>query len=65
MFRVEGLRNKNEVHLDPHTLRLMVLTTASGWLMIAMGLAKNLLERRRNDRVCPSCGRNADSCSCG
>jgi hypothetical protein len=32
--------------------------------MVEMGLMKNLLERRRNDRVCPSCGRNADSCGC-
>jgi hypothetical protein len=42
----------------------MALTTAAGWLMIESGVLKNLLERRGAHRVCPSCGRNADTCGC-
>jgi hypothetical protein len=42
----------------------MALTTGAGWLMIESGLLKNLLERRRGHRTCPSCGRSADRCAC-
>jgi hypothetical protein len=52
------------VHLDPQLYLLMALTTGAGWLMIESGVFKSLLERRRENRVCPSCGRNADSCVC-
>jgi hypothetical protein len=52
------------VHLDAQIFALMALTTGVGWLMVESGVFKNLLERRRERRVCPSCGRNADICGC-
>jgi UPF0716 family protein affecting phage T7 exclusion len=52
------------VGLDSQTVVLMVLTTGAGWLMIESGLLRNLLERRRHRRVCPSCGRDANTCGC-
>ena len=64
MFRSRSRCNKNDVHLDPQLFALMALTSGAGWLMIEAGVFKNLLERRRERRVCPSCGRQADSCGC-
>jgi hypothetical protein len=64
MFRSESRCKKIEVHFDFQILALMVVTTGAGWLMVESGVLKNLLERRRERRVCPSCGRNADSCGC-
>ena len=52
------------MHLDPQILLLMLLTTAAGWLMIQSGFFKNLLDRRRERRICPSCGRDATTCAC-
>ena len=52
------------MHLDPQILTLMALTSGVGWLMIESGVLKHLLERRRDRRICPSCGRNATSCGC-
>ena len=64
MFR-SGVRcNKDEMHLDPQILLLMLLTTAAGWLMIESGFVKNLLDRERDRRICPSCGRDATTCAC-
>ena len=51
------------MHLDPQIV-LMLLTTAAGWLMIQSGLFKNLLDRRRDRRICPSCGRESTTCAC-
>ena len=63
MFR-DGVRcNKVEMHLDPQIV-LMMLTTAAGWLMIQSGLFKNMLDRRRDRRICPSCGRDSTACAC-
>ncbi|HEX6952984.1 MAG TPA: hypothetical protein VF124_09330 [Gaiellaceae bacterium] len=45
------------MHLDPHVAIAAVSTLAAAWLMITAGLQKNALERRRQRRVCPSCGR--------
>jgi len=53
------------VHLDPQILALMALTTGAGWLMTEAGVFKKLLERRRERRVCPSCGRDVDAYVCG
>lgn len=64
-FRSGGACKKSDVRLDPHLVLLMVLTSAAGWLMIQAGLLKNLLDRRRDRRVCPSCGRDAATCGCG
>jgi hypothetical protein len=46
---------------------LFVLTTGLGWIMIASGLEKGVLEWRRRRRICPNCGREivGRSCSCG
>jgi hypothetical protein len=52
------------VHLDPQTLLLIAATTGAGWLMIESGFLKNMLERRRNNRICPSCGRDTERCDC-
>ena len=64
MFRRRKGCNKSDVHLDPQILTLMALTSGAGWLMIESGVLKHLLERRRDRRVCPSCGRNATTCGC-
>jgi hypothetical protein len=64
MFRGVARCNKNDMHLHLQLLVLMTLTTVIGWLMIESGVVKNMLERRRDRRVCPSCGRNAVSCGC-
>ena len=64
MFRGRTGCNKNDVHLDPQILTLMALTSGAGWLMIESGVLKHLLERRRDRRVCPSCGRNVTTCGC-
>lgn len=51
------------MHLAPQMVTLLV-TTGAGWLMIESGVFKQMLERRRQRRICPSCGRNAQSCGC-
>jgi hypothetical protein len=51
------------MHLAPQLITLLV-TTGAGWLMIESGVFKHMLERRRQRRICPSCGRNAQSCAC-
>jgi hypothetical protein len=64
MFR-SGVRcNKIDMPLDSQLVVLMALTTVAGWLMIESGVFKHLLDRRRNYRVCPSCGRDASTCGC-
>jgi hypothetical protein len=65
MFRGGSRCNKSEVHFDLQFLVLMAVTTGAGWLMIESGILKNLLERRRGKRICPSCGRDSDTCMCG
>jgi formate dehydrogenase maturation protein FdhE len=45
------------MHLDPHVAIAAVTTLGAAWLMIVAGLQKSALERRRQRRVCPSCGR--------
>ena len=51
------------MHLAPQLIALLV-TTGAGWLMIESGVFKHLLERRRERRVCPSCGRYNHTCVC-
>jgi hypothetical protein len=64
MFR-SGVRCKKiDMHLDAQLVVVMALTTVAGWLMIESGVFKHMLDRRRNNRVCPSCGRNATTCGC-
>jgi formate dehydrogenase maturation protein FdhE len=50
--------------LDPHVAIAAVSTLAAAWLMITAGLQKSALERRRQRRVCPSCGREIQSRVC-
>jgi NADH pyrophosphatase NudC (nudix superfamily) len=45
------------MHLDPHVAILLASTCAAGYLMTVAGLGKSLLERRRSNRICPSCGK--------
>jgi hypothetical protein len=52
------------VHLDAQLVLVMALTTVAGWLMIESGVFKHMLDRRWNNRVCPSCGRDATTCGC-
>ena len=42
---------------DPNIAILAVLTSGVGFLMVASGIHKSMLEWRRNGRLCPSCGR--------
>jgi NADH pyrophosphatase NudC (nudix superfamily) len=52
------------VHVDPQLIILVSVTTGAGWLMAQAGVGKNMLEWRRNRRICPSCGRNVQTCGC-
>lgn len=52
------------MHLDPHVAIAAVSTLAAAWLMITAGLEKSALERRRQRRVCPSCGREIQARVC-
>ena len=44
------------MHVDLQVAIAAISTLGVGWLMVAAGLEKNVLERRRRRRVCPSCG---------
>jgi hypothetical protein len=52
------------MHLDPHAAIAAVSTLAAAWLMITAGLQKSALERRRQRRICPSCGREIQARVC-
>jgi hypothetical protein len=45
------------MHFDPNIIALCSVTCCVGYLMTVAGLSKGALERRRKQRVCPSCGR--------
>ena len=45
------------MEFDPNTVLLAVITSGIGYLMVASGVHKSLLEWRRTARMCPSCGR--------
>ncbi len=45
------------MHIDPQLAIAVVTTLGAGWLMMAAGIEKSALERRRRSRTCPSCGR--------
>ena len=63
-FRAGDPGNKNDVHADPQIVMLMALTSGAGWLMLQSGVFKNMLDRRRERRMCPSCGRYSHTCAC-
>jgi len=50
--------------LDPNIAVLALVTTGVGYLMVVAGLHKNMLERRRSTRQCPSCGRAIEARVC-
>jgi len=50
--------------LDPNIALLALVTACVGYLMVVAGLHKNMLERRRPTRQCPSCGRAIESRVC-
>ena len=54
------------MEFDPNTTLLAVITSGVGYLMVAAGLHKSMLEWRRTARMCPTCGRalTARVCSC-
>ena len=52
------------MHLDPHVAIAAISTLGAGWLMMKAGLQKSALERRRQRRVCPSCGREIHARVC-
>ena len=52
------------MHGDPQLAVAAVTTLGAGWLMMAAGVEKNILERRRTRRVCPSCGRQITARVC-
>jgi ribosomal protein L37AE/L43A len=52
------------MHLDTHVAIAAVTTLGAAWLMIVAGLQKSALERRRQRRVCPSCGREIHARVC-
>jgi formate dehydrogenase maturation protein FdhE len=45
------------MHVDLQVAIAAISTLGVGWLMMAAGVEKNVLERRRRRRICPSCGR--------
>ena len=45
------------MHSDLNIAIIAVLTSGVGYLMVASGVHKSLLEWRRSSRLCPSCGR--------
>lgn len=52
------------MHLDPQIAVLLVSTCGAGYLMTVAGVGKGLLERRRPNRICPSCGRSVRARVC-
>jgi hypothetical protein len=52
------------MHLGAHVAILIAITCGAGYLMTVAGLGKNLLELRRPDRRCPSCGRQLQARVC-
>jgi NADH pyrophosphatase NudC (nudix superfamily) len=64
-FGKQSLRNKNDVALHLQLIALLALTTGVGWLMLQAGIGKNMLEWRRRERICPSCGRHVAGRGCG
>jgi NADH pyrophosphatase NudC (nudix superfamily) len=52
------------MHLDSNIALLSTLTCGIGYLMTVAGLGKKVLELRRRQRVCPSCGREIQARVC-
>jgi ribosomal protein L37AE/L43A len=54
------------MELDPSIAIIAVVTMGVGYVMTVAGIHKSVLEWRRRDRICPSCGRAivARVCKC-
>ena len=52
------------MELDPNTTLLAIVTLGVGYLMVVSGLHKSMLEWRRSERKCPSCGRAVQARVC-
>jgi recombinational DNA repair protein RecR len=50
--------------MDPQVAFLGVLTLGVGYVMVQAGIAKSVLDWRRNARRCPSCGRLIEARVC-
>jgi hypothetical protein len=53
------------MELDPNTVFLAAVTCGIGYLMVVAGLHKSVLELRRRQRTCPTCGRHIRARTCG
>ena len=45
------------MEIDPHIAFIAVVTMGVGYVMALAGIHKSVLEWRRRERICPSCGR--------
>jgi hypothetical protein len=52
------------IGITPHLAALLAATTGVGFLMVVAGVQKHALEWRRQQRVCPSCGREIEARVC-
>jgi hypothetical protein len=54
------------MEIDPNIAFIAVVTMGVGYVMTVAGIRKSVLEWRRRDRICPSCGRAiiASVCKC-
>jgi NADH pyrophosphatase NudC (nudix superfamily) len=48
--------------LDPQLVTLFALTSGVGYLMVLSGVGKSMLDWKRHERHCPSCGRRPCGC---
>jgi hypothetical protein len=53
------------MHVHTNIALVATVTCGIGYLMTVAGLGKGALERRRRQRVCPSCGRQIQARVCG
>ena len=52
------------MELDPNIAVVVAVTCGVGYLMTIAGLGKSVLELRRRERACPSCGRQSRARVC-
>ena len=52
------------MELDPGSAIIIAVTCGVGYLMTYLGLGKGVLELRRRERICPSCGRRIEARVC-
>jgi hypothetical protein len=53
------------MRIDLQLAVMMISTTGIGFLMMFSGIQKSVLDWRRRERTCPSCGRHIRSRTCG